>query len=198
MQSIFISNELLVERLEQGDEYAFEQIYDRYWHRLYRAALNKIKVPDEAKEIVQDIFLDLWLRHGTVCIGELENYLHRAVKFKVLDFFKKEIVRRNYDKFAFVNMSEVAWDTEEELAYNDLNQLLIACIDLLPPKTRVVFELSKIQHKSNGEVAKMLKISTRSVEYHLSQGLKTLRIQLQDYDIYIFLLLSQYLLSQRL
>ncbi|WAC12547.1 RNA polymerase sigma factor [Dyadobacter pollutisoli] len=192
MPNIYIGDSDLVEGLRLGDEDAFEQIYDRYWHKLYRVAENKVRASDEAKEIVQDIFLDLWVRRGTVSIGELEHYLLGAVKFKVLDFFKKEIVRRNYDKFVFINMSEADWDTEEELAYNDLNQSLIACIDQLPPKTRVVFELSKLQHKPNVEIAKILKMSTRSVEYHLSQGLKTLRIQLQDYSIYVLLLIAHY------
>jgi RNA polymerase sigma-70 factor (family 1) len=192
MPNIYTTDSELLEGLKLGDEEAFRLIYDRYWHKLYRIAENKVRASDEAKEIVQDIFLDLWLRRGTVNIGELEYYLHGAVKFKVLDFFKKEIVRRNYDQFVFTHMSEADWDTEEELAYNDLNQSLIACIDQLPSKTRAVFELSKMQHKSNGEVAKILKMSSRSVEYHLSQGLKTLRIQLQDYSIYLFLLITHY------
>jgi RNA polymerase sigma-70 factor (family 1) len=192
MPNIYTSDAELIDGLKLGDEEAFEQIYDRYWHKLYRIAENKVRASDEAKEIVQDIFLDLWARRGTVDISELEHYLHGAVKFKVLDFFKKEIVRRNYDQFVFFNMSEADWDTEEELAYNDLNQSLIACIDQLPSKTRAVFELSKMQHKPHGEVAKILKISTRSVEYHLSQGLKTLRVQLQDYNIYLLLLLAHH------
>ncbi|MGX5858644.1 RNA polymerase sigma-70 factor [Dyadobacter jiangsuensis] len=193
MPNTYTGDAALIEGLKLGDEDAFEQIYDRYWHRLYRAAENKVRESDEAKEIVQDIFLDLWARRGTVDILELEHYLLGAVKFKVLDYFKKEIVRRNYDQFVFINMSEADWDTEEELAYNDLNQSLIACIDQLPPKTRAVFELSRMQHKPNAEVARILKISTRSVEHHLSQGLKTLRIQLQDYTLCLALLLAQHL-----
>ncbi len=193
MPSIFVSDTQLVFGLKAGDEDAFRQIYDRYWHKLYRVAVGKVKAIENAKEIVQDIFLDLWLRHADLDIETLDHYLFSAVKFKVLDYFKHEIVRQNHRDFLTFSQSDADWDTEQEIAYNDLNQSIIACIDQLPPKTKQILELSRLQHKSNMEIADLLGISHRTVEYHIAQGLQNLRLYLRDYIILLLVVLHQYL-----
>jgi len=192
MPDTFISDIDLAKALKEGSESAFEAIYDRYWHKMYRVTLSRIKISENSEEIVQEIFSDLWARRAEVDIAALDHYLFRAVKFKVLDFFKRQIVRRNYEQFVLVNESDINWDTEQELAYYDLNQAIIACIDQLPVKTKLIFELSKMQQKSNIEIADLLKISNRAVEYHLSQGLKSLRLQLKDYILMLCILVSSF------
>lgn len=189
MPSTFVSDSQLTLGLKAGDEGAFRQIYDRYWHKLYRVAVGKVKVTENAKEIVQDIFLDLWVRHADLEIEILDHYLLSAVKFKVLDFFKHEIVRKNHRDFLLFSHSDADWDTEQELAYNDLNQAIIACIDQLPPKTRQILELSRLQHKSNTEITVLLGIPHRTVEYHIAQGLQNLRVYLRDYIILLLVAL---------
>lgn len=193
MPTTSASDVFLLIDLKAGSENAFEQIYDRYWNRLYRLAAGKIKESENAKEIVQDIFLDLWLRRETLEIDVLEHYLLSTIKFKIIDFYRKDIVRKNHAEFVFTHMSKADWDTEEELAYNDLNQLIIHCIDQLPPRTKAVIELSRIQHRSITEIAQILNVTTRTVDNHLSQGLKALRLQLKEYDLYICLILYHFL-----
>ena len=148
---------------------------------MYRAALSKVRTSENAMEIVQEIFLDLWLRRDQVFIEDLERYLFSATKYKVLDFYKKEFTRKQYAESVWVSGLDESYDTEETIAYNELSRSIVACIEQLPEKTRVIFDLNRIQGKSPDEVSDVLGIPLRTVEYHISQGLKSLRRSLRDY-----------------
>jgi RNA polymerase sigma-70 factor (family 1) len=181
MQEILSHDVELLQLLRLGDRAAFEEIYNRYRIRLYRAAISKVRTSENAMEIVQEIFLDLWLRREQVLIEDLERYLFSAAKYKVLDFYKKEFTRRQYVDFVQVSGLDESYDTEETIAYNELSKSIVQCIEQLPEKTQVIFELNRIQCKSPDEISDVLGIPLRTVEYHITQGLKALRMSLRDY-----------------
>lgn len=176
-----LDNSNLVDMLKLGDKLAFQQIYKRYWNRLFKLAISKVKGTDNAKEIVQDIFLDLWHRRQEVTIIDLERYLFSAVKYKVFDYFKKEALRQQYADAIFLNQNDSDDVTADEIAYNDLFQHMTETINFLPEKTKTIFELNRIQNKTAEEVSRLLGIPQRTVEYHIAQALKVLRIRLRDY-----------------
>jgi RNA polymerase sigma-70 factor (family 1) len=171
----------LLQLLRGGDKGAFEIIYNRYQSKLYRVALSKVRAEENAMEIVQDVFLDLWLRRTQVEITDLERYLFSAIKYKVLDFFKKEFQRKRYIELVQFSLSDHSSDTEETLAFNELTQSVMDCIDKLPEKTKKIFELNRLQHTSPDEISQLLNIPLRTVEYHITQGLRALRLSLKDY-----------------
>ena len=47
--------------------------------------------------------------------------------------------------------------------------------------TTSVFQLSRFEGRTNHEIAKLLKISEKSIEYHLTKSLRELRIHMKDY-----------------
>jgi len=181
MQEILTNDTDLLQQLRLGNRAAFEEIYNRYRIRMYRAALSKVRTSENAMEIVQEIFLDLWLRRDKVFIDDLERYLFSATKYKVLDFYKKEFTRKQYAESVQVSGFDESYDTEETIAYNELSRSIVACIEQLPEKTRVIFDLNRIQGKSPDEISDVLGIPLRTVEYHITQGLKSLRLSLRDY-----------------
>lgn len=188
----------LIEELRTDSRDAFAQIYDRYWNKLYRAATRKVRVSENAQELVQDIFLDLWIRRQTLQVEVLEHYLTTTLRYKVINFYRKEIIRQNYIEAVSAKMVEADWNTEEEITYNDLIQAIIDCIDGMPPKTKLIFELSRVQYKSIEEIAKILNITTRTVDNHLHQAIKALRLQLKDYYICVFPVICGSLCLQQL
>jgi RNA polymerase sigma-70 factor (family 1) len=177
--------------LQAGDKAAFEQIYNHFKSKMYRAALYKVRSDENAMEIVQEIFLDLWYRREQVIIDDLEKYLFSSVKHKVLNFYKKEILRKRYAESIELGYSDECSETEEKIAYNELSESVLSCIGKLPEKTRTIFELNRFQCKSSEEISLELGIPKRTVEYHITQSLKALRISLQDYlIILLFVVLS--------
>jgi RNA polymerase sigma-70 factor (family 1) len=187
MEGILTSEAELLQLLRQGDKAAFEEIYHQFHSRLYRTALSKVKSDENAMEIVQEIFLDLWLRREMVRIEDLERYLYTAVKYKVLDFYKKEVQRKLYAESVKLNSHDESSETEDALAYNELSLSITSCIEKLPEKTRVIFELNRIQGQSADEISREMDVPLRTVEYHITQGLKSLRANLKDYLILLLL-----------
>ena len=171
-------NKLLELLRHEEDAYAFEEIYNRYWDKLYAAAYKRVKCAEAAEEIVQDLFTDIWERHHSLDIrAELPVYLFSAIRYRVINYIHKEVVKNSYaNKF----LMEYEYDnsTEETVIANDLNELIQQRVQLLPVKCREVFELSRNDHQSNKQIASQLGISEKTVENQISKALRRLRTSL--------------------
>lgn len=187
MQSTFTSDTDLLSLLETGDERAFQEIYDRYWHRLYKMAASKVGCQENSKEIVQDVFLNLWQRRNEVHIDELDRYLFTAVKYGALKSIRKEIVRRQYEESVIKKAPQLNQDTENTLAFADLSDAITHAITQLPEKIREIFRLNRMQHLSAREISDRLNMPERTVEYHITQALQLMRSYLKDYMISVFI-----------
>ncbi len=176
--------------LRGGDPAAFKAIYDQYWDRLYKVAAEKVPYAENAEEIIQDIFVDLWERREMLVIGDLEHYLFRAVKYKVLDYVRAQIVRRKHeDSVQQVTTTSGDPDIEEELAYRELREAFHSGLNDLPEKTKEIFRLSRVEQFSVREISETLSVPERTVTYHIAQALRILRECLKDYIPYLLILL---------
>lgn len=196
MQSTFTSDADLLSLLETGDEHAFQEIYDRYWHRLYKMAAIKVGCQENAKEIVQDVFLNLWQRRNEVHIDELDRYLFTAVKYGALKSIRKEIVRRQYEESVIKTAPGLSQDTENTLAFAELSDAIAHAMTQLPEKIREIFRLNRMQHLSAREISERLNMPERTVEYHITQALQLMRSYLKDYMISVFIAAFAALLLQ--
>ena len=185
MKDTIVNDAELVLLLETGDEHAFQEIYDRYWHKLYRMAVGKVGSQENAKELVQDVFLDLWFRRSEVHIDELDRYLFSAVKYSVLNFIRKEIVRKQYELSVFAKTPETDRNTEDTLAFHELQQAIMTGMEQLPAKVQQIFRLNRIEYRSASEISELLKMPERTVEYHIAQALRLMREYLKDYMVYL-------------
>ena len=158
---------------------AFDEIYNRYWDKLYGAAYKRVKSPETAEEIVQDIFTDLWERRKTLDIkSELLVYLFTAIKYRVINYIHKEIVKNNYVNTHFSELSVYDNSTEEKIFVDDLKSSLQNQVQLLPIKCKQVFEMSRNDHQSNKQIANQLGISEKTVENQITKALRRLRTSL--------------------
>lgn len=178
---IKFSDPNLLTLLKQGDMLAFEELYERYWSKLYSAAYKRLSNREAAEEIVQDIFTSLWLKRTVLVINSsFENYLYTSVKYMVFASFQKESNRRAYESYAIHIKTDIDNSTVEELDGNELKRNVSTEVAKLPEKCRKVYELSRKEHRSNKEIAFSLGISEKTVENHLTRALRTLRINLKQ------------------
>ena len=168
-----LSDYRLLILLREGNRLAFNQIYFRYWEKMYRSAFNVIQDQDEAKDIVQDIFFGLWRKRKTQRIENLSPYLFQAIKFQVAKYLKKgRITQQHEDQIALLTIHN---SVEDEINYQELSRRLHKTLDQLPIKRREVFCLSRFEQLSNKEIAEKLNLSPRTVEWHISNALKQIR-----------------------
>lgn len=178
----------LLQGLANGDVQSFERIFKQYWKPLYLTAFNKIHDRDEAEEIVQSIFSSLWEQREKLEIENLNAYLHRAVKNRILNSIRAKITEKKYWDYYHNFIPSVQNSTENTVVFDDLQEGLEAAVSHLPEKSRRVFQLSRFEGRTNHEIAKLLKISEKSIEYHLTKSLRELRIHMKDYITFLVIL----------
>ncbi|MDI3319482.1 RNA polymerase sigma factor [Pinibacter soli] len=125
------SDKVLLEKINNSDKEAFAQFYRRYWEQLFSTAAKTLRSKEEAADLVQDIFVSLWNRRGSLHIeGPASAYLQQSVKYKSIHYIEKNITRRDY--------LAVFSDT---VAYNT------------PPSAEIDIELKQVKQIVNQAVA---------------------------------------------
>jgi RNA polymerase sigma-70 factor (ECF subfamily) len=171
----------LVEALATNDEQAFAEIYERYWEPLHAQAGRKLRCPHEAEEVVQDLFVALWHRRHTAAIQQLEAYLFAALKYRIIDCLRAQLVRKEHATAPARRGAPADHGTEHAVAATDLAAALAASVRSLPGHAQAVFRLSRLEHRSVPEIAAQLRVSPKTVEYHLARSLKLLRNYLKEF-----------------
>lgn len=186
-----MSDTELVNSMIEGDDDAFQEIYRRYWYKLYMAAKRKSIFEEDAQEIVQDIFVDLWERRSQVQIKELSNFLFGAVKYSIISHIRARVVRQRYSQDSFEMASQKDNDTEDQLAFSDLSSAIAAGLATLPQKSQDIFRLSRLDGLTVREISARLNIPERTIEYHITQSLRIMRQHLRDFILLVTAIVSQ-------
>jgi RNA polymerase sigma-70 factor (family 1) len=181
-----LSNDELSTLLNKGDHQAYEQLYQRYFRLLYTYAYKKLRDEEQAKDILQEFFAELWdKRKTTVFSTNISGYFFSAINNRIINYFSRESVKSKYiESFSGFLTSENA-TTDHLVREKQLMELIEAEIQALPSKMRQVFEMSRKLHLSNKEIADQLDISERTVETQISNALFRLRTKL---GVVIFIL----------
>lgn len=171
----------LVLLLKGGDEAAFTEIYNRYWKTLFAVAGQKIYDLEEAKEIIQNIFIRLWERRTELEIeSSLSAYLSVSVKYRIINALDKHYIRKKYiDDLPL--LSEVDNSTQEWLDFEEVKEQLARLVAELPEKCRLVFVMNREQGMTQKQIAAELNISEKTVEAHLSKAVKSLKTGLSSF-----------------
>lgn len=175
------NEKILLNNLRKGEVEAFEQIFRRYWHRLYVVAKSKLQSHDEAEEVIQSIFSGLWEKREILFITNLSYYLHTAVKNRILNIIRSRITEEKYWNYYKLFVPEEQHTTDEIVDFDDLNDAVEVAVNRLPEKSREVFKMSRMEGRSNAEIARLLQLSEKAIEYHLTKSLRELRVHLKDY-----------------
>lgn len=172
---------LLLAELRKGSIVAFEKIFKTHWEPLYHSAKVKLRSHDEAEEVIQNIFSCLWEKRESLLITNLTYYLHTALRNRILNMIRNKIPQEKYWNYIRTFIPQQQDTTDEVVAFDDLNDAVELAVSHLPEKSRQVFKLSRLEGRSNAEIANLLQVSEKAIEYHLTKSLKELRLHLKDF-----------------
>jgi RNA polymerase sigma-70 factor (family 1) len=172
---------------------AFDLLFERYWTMVYGTAFSYLKDADASSQIVQDIFLNLWQKRKSYSIGCFKNYLRSAARYHVYKQLKSRkstilVYVEDYDAVGAFQQSQNEGD--ENLRYQELQQVVDYSLSQLPKRCQQIFTLSRTDHLTNEEVSKQLGISKRTVENQLTTALQLLRSCLK-YTVLLLLALTR-------
>ena len=165
-------------------EEKFELIFRRYFVRLCCFADRYTQSVEESKEIVQEVFLNVWNKRDQLSFDEdIQYYLFRAVKNSCLNLLQHRRIESDYQAvlhFIYSNQ-DTKYDYLMPVELDELNRKIGQAILLLPDECRRIFLLSRDKGLKYAEISAELQISVKTVETQMSRALSRLRIQLKDY-----------------
>lgn len=166
--------------IRNNDATAFSVLFERYWKRLFYAAYNYTKNQELSEEVVHDVFLNVWTRRQELEIQNFENFLTRAVRYQIYNHQRAaKLTVVHTDFAAFEDSRSVVNQGDEKIQEQELKTELYHHLSQLPKRCQTIFQMSKLDHLSNQEIADELGISKRSVENQLALALKHLRVVLK-------------------
>jgi RNA polymerase sigma-70 factor (ECF subfamily) len=177
----------ILEKIVSGDESSFERVYRFYYPRLNFFAKQYLLDSEVSKNIVQDVFVELWdkrnnLRNDT----NLNAWLFTVTKNKSLKIISQLKSQQNYDNYIKarqldVNFKSLSDFDTSDFVFEELQAQIQVALDKLPPACRKVFEMSRFEDKKNKEIAEELNLSVKTVEAQISKALRSLKSDLKDY-----------------
>ncbi len=167
---------LIIRQLSQGNQAVFEQLYSDYYPRLVSFANGYLYDIDESKELVQNFFINFWLKISEVKIeSSIQAYLFTAVKNRCLNHIKNLNVT-DRKKLQYIEAS-----LQSQLVISPNNQLqelesqLMVEIEKLPPQIKKILFLKYFKGNKRHEIAKILGVSENTVKTQLQRGKKKLK-----------------------
>lgn len=163
----------LLQRLEDGDERAFEAIYDLHRANIYTTALRLTRSSVIAEEIVQDVFMKLWKGRKTARgIVSLKAYLQGIAGHVIYDALEKKYKEKEQ---SFVKSILFHNDTENTIIDKDYQTILNNAIEQLPGKQRQTYLLIRHRGFKREEVARELNVSPETVKWNLEQATRRIK-----------------------
>lgn len=175
------TDQILVERLRSKDKRAFELVFKDYFSLLRTYAMRFLDEPEDAEEIVQDVYVKFWEKCESLAPdSSVKSYLYRSVHNSCLNFLKHEKVKDSYRQYVIGFMEEAVDDGDHESNREGLRDRIMEEINKLPPRCSEIFKLSRLEGLKYQEIAEHLDISIKTVEVQMGKALRTLRETLKD------------------
>ncbi|MFN8355310.1 MAG: RNA polymerase sigma-70 factor [Spirosomataceae bacterium] len=174
------TDEQLVKRLLVDGDAALRELYNRYAKRLYSLALYKTGSRETAEEIVQEIFVKLWENRERLQIEHVESYLFTALKYQIISHLRSSVAQRRVQTVED-DLPQITAPSDYTIGVEEIRLALEQSVSQLPAKTRQIFVMSRMDELSHREIAAQLDLSEKTVEYHIAQALKYLRLSLKEY-----------------
>ncbi|MCH7400721.1 RNA polymerase sigma factor [Belliella kenyensis] len=169
------SEAALIDAFRSGDKEAFSIIFDRHWEELMRYAGNTLESQDDAEDLVQELFLNLWEKHHSFPMlqNDLRTYLFASLRKKILKLFRDKGVKRKHLENLILTYDR-SENPVKDLMYDELIHTIKSKLSSLPYKEQQVFILHELEGYSTREISEMHQVSEQTVRNQAATANKKL------------------------
>lgn len=176
------TNSRMLRLLREGDEKAFEYIFNLYYNQIYTFVLNTLFNKTFAEDITQSVFISLWEKRNTIDPETgITPLLYTIARNHVYRQTEQLLLQYKYEQYQQENAQQKSSDIEAEVNSRFLENILSELIEKLPLERRRIFLLSRKENLSNKEIASRLQISEKTVETQIRRSLIFLREKMKYY-----------------
>ncbi|MGN6265554.1 MAG: RNA polymerase sigma factor [Ginsengibacter sp.] len=168
-------NEVLL-LVSQGDEVAFRELFEHYQNKLYSVALRITRSSTLSEEIVEDVFLKIWLKRNDLLeIQNFSAYLFVITRNRVYKTLKQ--IAKSYETVVLTEDNKIAANEniEDYLINKEYSTVLHEAVTRLPQKQKEVYSLIKEHGLKRDEAAYVLNLKPETIKSHLAEAMKNIR-----------------------
>jgi len=154
-------------------EREFEELFKANYSGLFYCAFDWVEDTEAAKDIVSELFGDVWNKYERLREEHIEAYLYKAVRNRCVNYLRHKIVETQYQQL-FLSMKEAAVD-EDTLAHEENLKLIDKVMESFTPQTRFIFEQCYFEGKTYREMAVLMNISVSAVHKHMNKAFAAFR-----------------------
>lgn len=176
-------DKVLLQRLKEGDETAFSDIYDKYSRYMVVEAAYYLRDPQAAKDMVQDLFTQWWYNRSLHKINfrekvQFKTYLQYCIRNSC---FKQNILfNKHQNSCNVISQTLQEADQQESVTAAGLDYRVKKCIEELPEKPKQVLRMVYLEERERPDILKELGITSKTLRNHLCTGLSLLRKKLSN------------------
>lgn len=177
---------LIQQGIYDGNEMALTGLYRLFYSKLHYFSQSIVRSPEDAEEIVEDVFVKLWAnRQQITTIENLSVYLYVAVKNRSFNLMTRKGRTISSPDLLAADSSIVSSDPYKLLVEAEMLTRMQAAIELLPPRCKLIFRLIREDGLQYREVAEILNISINTIDAQMAIATKKICTLLsrQDPDI---------------
>lgn len=163
----------------RNDEKGLAACYIRQKEALKHYIASRIDRPDEAEDVVQDVFERLWKHKDFISPEAVVSLAYKVARNLMAD--RQRRYRKENDVWGelFYTQEALQDTTEEKVSFKELKLMFDRLVFALPEKRRKAYCLSFFENLTPSEIARELSVSKRTVEQHILLARKDIKTQLQ-------------------
>lgn len=165
-----------MQRIAEGDELAFADLYLGFYDKVYSVALMYLKAREMAEDVTQQVFLKLWEKRASLGgVMKIDSFLFITARNEIMNTFRHRSVQDNYQAFIRELFSQETATPEDLLIIKQKSKLIASIISELPGRQQEAFRLSRLKGYSYEQIATEMNISLSTVKEHMSKALQQVK-----------------------
>jgi len=182
-----------ISKIKAGDTMAFRQFFHLLYPKFTAYACRYVD-PQEARDLVQDLFTSYWEKKEQIETDNILPYLYKWLHNSCLNYLKHRKVIEAYEvrirlaEQRISSMEELLEDNDvfRQMISKDIRDMIELSISKLSARCAEIFRLRYFEDMPHKDIAERMNISVRTVEWHISNAVSFLRVELQDLLVLIF------------
>lgn len=173
------NQEKVIALLAEDSQLALEELFNYYYPQLYNFSKAFLKSDDGIDDILQEVFLKIWRNRKKIRSNNtFKSYIFTIAQNLLLNELRSRLNdKKMKDKLGKLVVAE-EYLSFQQLEYKELERKIDQAVESLPEKQKEIFLKSRLDGLSYKEIAEELGVTTKTIEYHISQAIRLIKNQL--------------------